>query len=432
MSTILFEILFIVVLILLNGVFAMAELAILSARKVRLQQRAEDGDSGAVTALKLADHPTRFLSTVQIGITLVGVLAGAMGGAGLAGPLGVWIGRIPFFANFAQELAVVLVVGLTTFFTLVAGELLPKRLALAYAEKIAISLSRPMNILAKIGTPIVLLLDTTTNLLMRGMNIKKENETTVTQEELKVLLQEGTKEGVFEQAETSMVEGVLRLGDRLVSAIMTPRTDIEWIDLDERLENILSMLTASPHSHFPLARGSLDDLVGIVRAKDVFATKSQTVDVLSSLAVPTVYLPESTPALAALEQLRAAPGNLAIVIDEFGGVLGMVTLFDAMEAVIGVISMEGKPPAPQAVKREDGSWLVDGMMPIDQLKEIIDVDELPDENRIGYQTVAGFMLAVFKEIPQAGQSKHFGGWRFEIIDMDGLRIDKVLVDHDTD
>jgi putative hemolysin len=426
------EIILILTLILANGVFSMSELAVLTARKVRLQQRAEDGNRGARTALEIAQAPNRFLSTVQVGITLIGILTGALGGVGLTGPLAAWISRVPILIPYADAIAVFIIVSLITYFSLVLGELVPKRLALADPERIAAFVARPMRLLSRLVTPLVSLLDTTTGLVIRLLRVRPSDEPPITQDEIKDLFTQGTRVGVFEAAETSMVEGVLRLGDRRVGALMTPRTDIEWLDLDDPIDANVKAIIESPHSIFPLARGNLDSLLGIVRAKDILAVGEAGAQDLTTLVIPAVYIPESTPALAALEKLRAAPGNLAIVIDEFGGVLGMVTLFDVMEAVIGAISLEGVPPPPPAVRREDGSWLIDGMMPVDQFKELFSIDNFPDEERVGYQTVAGLVLSVFQQIPTPGQHSSMYGLRFEVVDMDGLRVDKVLVSYDPD
>ena len=432
MSTYLLEIVIITTLILANGVFAMSEIAVLSARKPRLQQRAQGGDRGAARALGLAEKPTRFLSTVQIGITLVGILAGALGGAGLSEPTAEFIGKIPILAPYAAEIAVVLLVAIITFLSLVFGELVPKRLALSNPEGIASAVAQPMHVLARLGGPLISILDRTTEAILRLAPFQAKEQLPVTEEELKVLLHQGMQVGVFEETETNMVEGVLRLGDRLVGAMMTPRTEIEWLDLDDPFETNYRKIVDSPHSHFPLAHGNLDNLVGMIRAKDVLADRSWAEKDLLKFANPCVYIPESMAALSTLEKLRAASGNLAIVIDEFGGVVGMITLFDAMEAVIGEIALEGGAPYPQAVSREDGSWLVDGLMPVDQLKELLGLDELAEEERVGYQTVAGFILSIFKEIPETGQYRKYGGYQFEVVDMDGLRVDKVLVRDDPD
>jgi putative hemolysin len=432
MNPFLAEIILLIALILVNGLFTMSELAVLSARKVRLQKMAEDGSIGAQRALDLGQSPSRFLSTVQVVITLVGILMGAIGGAGLSAPLAKMIARVSFLAETSEEIAVFLIAALITFFSLIAGELVPKRLALAYPERIAAGIAGPMRLFSRLALPLVVVLDAATGAVLRILRVRPADEPPITHAEIKDLFYQGTEVGVFEAAETTMVEGVLRLGDRLVGALMTPRTEIEWLDLDDPRDANLKAVIESPHSHFPLARGTLDELIGIVRAKDVLAHCQGSDKNLDDFVLPPVFLPESTPALAALEKLRTASGNLALVIDEFGGVLGMVTLFDVMEALVGVIAMEGVTPPPPAVRREDGSWLIDGMMPVDQFKEIFKLEDLPDEKRVGYQTVAGLVLTIFREIPKTGQQSRFSGLRFEVVDMDGLRIDKVLVRYDPD
>jgi putative hemolysin len=427
MSSTIFEVVIILLLIMANGVFSMAEIAVISARKVRLQQRAEDGVKGAQTALELAESPNRFLSTVQIGITLIGILSGALGGATLSKPLADWIGQVPALKAISQELAVGLVVLVITYLSLVLGELIPKRLGLADPERVAISLAKPMKFLSRLIFPAVQLLTASTDSAMRLLRVRDSLDPPVTEEEIKGLMEQGTQVGIFEQAETNMIEGVFRLSGRMVGALMTPRTEIEWLDLDDGLDVNLTKVINSAHEHFPVAEGNLDNVFGVVRSKDLLAALRKNQEDWHELVQPALFVPVSTTALKLLEQLRSASGNLALVMDEYGGLVGMVTLFDVMESIVGDISVHGGPVEPMAVQREDGSWLVDGMMPVDQFKELLDVDELPEEERIGYQTVAGFMLSQIGAIPQPGV--HFVGevYRYEVMDMDGLRIDKVLV-----
>lgn len=427
MSTTFIEILFILALILANGLFAMSEIAVLSARKVRLAQRAQDGDPRASAALKLAESPNRFLSTVQVGITLIGILAGALGGATLAGPLAAWIARVSPLAPYSQQLAVVIVVVVITYFSLVLGELVPKRLALGDPDRIAMSLSGLMNVISRLAYPVVQLLSLSTEGVLRLLRVKSTNEPPVTEEEIKVLMEQGTEVGVFEQAETSMVEGVFRLGGRLVSALVTPRTEIEWLDLDDDFDTNLQKVIASQHEHFPVGHGNLDNVVGVLRAKDLLAGLSTGNTDLRAISSPALFVPESITALNLLEQLRNSTGNLALVMDEYGGLLGMVTLYDVMEAVFGEIALRDGQGQANVTQREDGSLLVDGSMAIDRFKDLLDLDELPDEDRVGYQTVAGFMLSKIAAIPQPGDHFEWLDWYFEVVDMDGLRIDKVLV-----
>jgi putative hemolysin len=418
----------ILVLVIANGIFSMAELSILSSRKVRLQQRAEDGDARARAALDLAESPNRFLSTVQIGITLIGTLAGALGGAGLTGDVEYLFNHIPVLQPYAHGLALGLVVLLVTYLSLVLGELVPKRLALANPEGIAANIARPMKLLSVLGRPVVWLLSISTEGVLRLLRVKHMPSAPVTPEEITGLMEQGEVVGVFEETETDIVESVFRLGDLRAGSLMTPRTDIDWLDLDELFTENLQRIMDSPHTHFPVAQGSLDNVQGILRGKDILArvTDGQNVD-LRELVQPAQYIPESMPAFEVVELLRGASGNLALVIDEYGGLLGMVTLFDVMEAIVGGISERGEPVVPEALQREDGSWLVEGMMRIDEFKKLFDIDELPEETRAGYQTVGGFVMTMVGAVPLAGQHFHCCGWRFEVMDMDGMRVDKVLV-----
>lgn len=419
----------ILLLVLLNGIFSMAEMAVVSARKVRLQQRAEDGSESARAALKLAEQPNEFLSTVQIGITLIGTLTGAISGASLSGGVAAQLRKIPFLANSADTIALVLIVLLVTYFSLVLGELVPKRLALSNPENIAATVARPMNFLTRLSRPLVWLLSFSTTAVLRLLRVQKGNDPPVTPEEIAVLMEQGQQVGVFEETETDIVQSVFRLGDLRAGSLMTPRRDIDWIDLDDPLDEILFQVYDSPHGHFPVARGKLDNVIGILRSKDMLSRMMQSDQEVSieEVAMPAQFVPESMPAFQVLEVLKSASGNLTLVIDEYGGVLGMVTLFDVMEAMVGGISERGEPVVPQAIQREDGSWLVEGMMRIDEMKKMFDLDELPDEDRAGYETVGGFMMAQLGSVPTPGQYFTLFGWRFEVIDMDGMRVDKVLV-----
>lgn len=423
----------ILLLVLVNGVFSMAEMAVVSARKARLLQRAEGGDENSRAALRLADAPTRFLSTVQIGITLIGVLAGAFGGASLAEKLAVWIERIPvpFIQAQAEALAVFLIVLLISYLSLVLGELVPKRLALSNPEGIAAAMARPMSFVSRLASPLVGLLTLSTELILRLLRVKKSGDAPVTPEEITVMMEQGEQVGVFEETETDIVEAVFRLGDLRAGSLMTPRTEIDWLDVEDPLEENLRYLMDSPHTHLPVADSSLDDVLGVLRAKDLLARLQDNVAVdIRSIILPVEYVPESMPAFQVLEVLRSASGNLSLVIDEFGGTVGMVTLFDVMEAMVGGISERGEPVSPEAVQREDGSWLVEGMMRIDAFKDLFNIDVLPDEDRAGYQTLGGFVMAQIGAVPTTGEVFTCCGMRFEVMDMDGLRVDKVLVGKD--
>ena len=433
LSTLLSQLLIILVLTIFNGIFSMAEMSVISARKLRLQQRAEDGDEKARSALELAESPNRFLSTVQIGITLIATLAGALGGAGPTEIVEAALLQVPALAPYAHAIAITLIVLLVTYLSLVIGELVPKRLALANPEGIAGVVAGPMKRLSSLAKPIVWLLSISTEAVLRLLGAKKSAGLPVTPAEITGLMEQGEEVGVFEETETDIVEAIFRLSDLRVGALMTPRTDVDWLDLEEPFEVNLRRIMESPHNHFPVAEGSLDNVLGILRSKDLLArtTEGAPYD-LRELTQPAQFIPESTPAFQALNVLKGTVGNLALVIDEFGGMQGMVTLFDAMEAIVGDLSERGEPVEPDAVQREDGSWLIEGMMRIDEMKKLLDIDELPEEDHAGYQTVGGFIMAQIGSVPSAGEHFSCSDWRFEVMDMDGMRVDKVLVSKDQD
>ena len=423
------EVILIFLLIILNGVFAMAELALVSARKVRLQQRADDGDRGARAAIELAEDPNRLLSTVQVGITLVGILVGAVGGATVAERLAEQLNDVPWLADIASGLALAIVVLLSTYFSLVIGELIPKRLAMNNPEKVATALSQPMRVLAVITTPVIKLLSWSTNAGLRILGTRPNEEPSVTEEEIKVMIEQGGQVGLFGEAEQDMVEGVMRLGDQSIDAIMTPRTEIEWIDLDEPFEVIRSQIIASQHTRFPVAQSSLDNVIGILQVRDFLARclDDGPVDIEAMLQ-PPLFIPDSMSALKVVEMIKESGVQVALVIDEYGGLLGMVTLLDILEGIVGVLPTgPGEEVETQAIQREDGSWLLGGLIQVDEFKELFNLDELPEEARLGYQTLAGFIFSHLETIPVAGQHFEWNGLRFEIMDMDGRRVDKVLV-----
>ncbi len=422
------EAIIILLLIFANAIFVMAELAVVSARKARLQNRAENGDENARAALGLAESPNRFLSTVQVGITLIGTLTGALGGAALADPLAEALVNVPYIGPYANAIAVAVIVIAVSYLTLVLGELVPKRLALSNPEDIASAIARPMILLSKVARPIVALLGVSTEAVLRLMRTRSSDEPAVTPEEITVMMEQGELSGVFEEAETEIVESVFRLGDLRAGALMTPRPDIDWLDLNDPMEVNLQVILDSPHNHFPAAENSLDEVTGILRAKDLLGQLRQGEAVLTELIQPAQFVPESMPAFEVLEVLKSAAGNLALVIDEYGGVIGLITLFDVMEAMVGDISLQGEQVQPEAVLREDGSWLVEGMMRIDEFKDLIDVDELPGEDRAGFQTVGGFVMAQIGSVPTVGEKFECCGWKFEVMDMDGLRVDKILAE----
>jgi putative hemolysin len=420
--------LFILLLILANGVFAGAEIALVSARRMRLQQRAEEGNTSAKTALDLSLSPNRFLSTVQIGITLVGILSGALGGATLSQHLAPLIARIPALEPYATVISFGLVVLLITYFSLVLGELIPKRLALNNPEGIAILMAKPMNVLSRLTSPIVTFLSKSTDLGLRLIGVRMLEESPITEEELIGLLEQGTRVGVFDEAEQEIVQSVFRFGDRRVDSVMTPRTEMVWLDMDDPLEETFQKAVESQYSLLPVSKGNLDNVQGILEVKDLLLARLKTEPIdLRDLIQPPIFVPESIPMLRVLEEVRARGLTLAIVLDEYGGVLGVVTLVDILKALVGDIPTGNDAFEPLVVRRPDGSWLIDGLMRVDELKELLDIDELPEQDRIGYQTLGGMIMALIGEIPTTGLSLKIFGYQFEVIDMDGRRVDKVLI-----
>lgn len=428
MSNTLIEILVVFILILLNGFFSMSEIAVVSARKVRLEQRAEEGDKGARYALELAGSTSKFLSSVQIGITLVAMLTGAFGGATLAERLAKVLAGVPWLASAASTLALVIVVLFTTYFSLVIGELIPKRIALNNPEKIASSVSGIMRFIARITAPVTGLLSASTDLGVRLLGMKPSDEPPITEEEIRVLIDQGTEVGVFGEAEQDMVEGVFRLNERSINAIMTPRTEISWLDAEDKIDDIIKLVLQSPYSRFPVCRGSLDNVLGILNAKTLLekALAGNPFNIVDLLEKP-LFIPENTPAVRVLELEKELGVHEALVIDEYGGVMGFVTLFDVLEAIIGELPSKDEVDEPEIVQREDGSYLLDGLLPVDEFKDLFDLDALPEEDKVGFQTVGGFVMNQIGSIPAPGQSFTWDGLHIEVLDMDGHRVDKVLV-----
>ncbi len=425
MFTIVVEVLFIFFLTVLNGVFAMSETAIVASRKARLQQWANEGNTKAQAALGLANAPREFLSTVQIGITLVGVLAGAFGGATIAGQLAVYLNAFPLLAPYSDAIAIGLVVLGITYLSLVVGELAPKHIALNNAERVASFVAAPMRVLSKITSPFVHLLSFSTDVLLRLLRVRASAGSPISEEEINILIKQGTRAGVFELAEQNMVENVFRLGARTIGALMTPRTKVVALLVSDTPEVVRRKITQSGHSQFPLCEENLDNIVGVVQARDLLtqALAGYRMDI-RAVAYEPLCIPESTPALKALELFRKSGKRIALVLDEHGVFQGLVTVNDIMESVVGEISQFAKP---KAVQRRDGSWLVDGLMPLDEFKSIFRLGSLPDEKKGAYHTLGGFVMMHLRHIPSAGEWFQIGPLRFEIMDMDGLRVDKVLV-----
>jgi magnesium and cobalt exporter, CNNM family len=427
MPSVLFEALVILLLIILNGVFAMSEIAVVSARKTRLEQWANEGDGKARAALELANAPNQFLATIQIGITLIGILAGAFGGATIARAIAVGLDEIPMVAPYSRPVSLAIVVLVITCLSLIIGELVPKRLALNSPERIASTLATPMRALARLASPVVYVLDLSTDAVLRVLGMRPVVEPPVTEEEIRALIAQGTQAGMFDEAEQEMVERVFRLGDRRVGAVMTPRTEIVWVDSEAPLEEIQQTIAQSTHSRILVAQGSLDDVLGVVHAKELLLPllRGEPLDLAAVLRQP-LYVPESMRALEVLESFKQSATHIALVIDEYGGVQGLLTPSDILEAIVGDLPRPGEQVDPLAVQREDGSWLLDGMLSIDDFKELFHLGRLPDEDQGVYQTLAGFVIMQLGRIPAVSDHFEWGGLRIEVVDMDGNRVDKVL------
>jgi putative hemolysin len=420
------ELLIIALLIGLNGFFAMSELALVSSRRGRLQHLAEEGSRGAARALRLSEEPTNFLSTVQIGITLIGIFAGAYSGATLAEPLAIILKDFPLFATHAEGIAFAIVVILLTYASLVIGELVPKRIALNHAERIAAFVAFPMMLLARAGAPLVWLLRISTELMLRLMGVRPRPQSTVTEEEVKSMIAEGTESGVFERAERDLLESVLRLTDRSVRSIMVPRPDVMWLAADDPASVILDEIRAGGHSRYPVCRNEVDDIVGVVHTRDLLEQQRTTgrIDLVKACKEP-IYINETMPIWTVLERFKAAALHMAIVLDEHGSFKGVVTPLDVLGAIAGELPEGRDDEEPGLVQRHDGSWLVDGRTPIDALERHFQLSDM-NESR-DFTTVAGFMLLHLGHLPVAGEAFEWEGWRFEVVDLDGRRIDKVLM-----
>jgi putative hemolysin len=422
----LLEVLVVLALVLLNGWLAMSEIAVVSARPARLETLARKGGRGARLALALARDPGRMLSTVQIGITLVGIVAGAFGGARLAEPLGAALARVPALAPASAEIAYTLVVAAITYLSLIIGELVPKHLALRAPERVAALVAPTIDLISRLSTPAVWLLDASSRLVLRGLGSEARPGDAVTEEEVRLLIAEGTRAGVFHQKEQEMIGRVLRLADRPVRAIMTPRVELAWLDVEDDPDELARVVRESGHSRFVVARGSLDDVLGVVHVRSLLEAclAGRPLDLAATLR-PLLVVPDTMPVARALEALRQARVSMALVVDEYGEVEGVVTAADVLEAVVGDMPERRLGEEPAIVRRDDGSMLMDGMLAADEVKLALGLDRLPDE--ADYHTLAGFVLAQLGRVPEEGQAVAYGGWRFEVVDMDGRRIDKVLV-----
>lgn len=427
MAAIALEWAIILLLILANGVFAMSEIAVVSARKARLKDRADRGDRKAAAALDLARSPDAFLSTVQVGITLVGVLAGAFGGATIAEKLGALLEPYPRLAPYGEALGVGAVVLAITYLSLILGELVPKRIALGNPERIASAVALPMKALARLGSPVVRLLTFSTSFVLRLLRVRPAAQQPVTEDEIRVLMAQGAESGTFERAELDIVGRVLRLADRHVASVMTPRNEVVWIDLDEEPESRRRLLRECGRSQLPVARGSLDAVRGVLRVKDWLRAEETSPGDDAGLLQPALFVPETADTLDLLEQFQKTRQHLAIVLDEHGGAAGIVTLHDILEAIVGDLPPADEESEPLLVARGDGSWLVDGSLPVPDFKDALRLQDLPEEAEGHFHTVGGLVMSVLRRVPREGDAFETSGLRLEVVDMDGRRVDKVLV-----
>ena len=412
----------IAILLLLNGVLSMAETALLSVRKTRLQNQHNKGDERAGIVLKLTENPNQFLSVIQIGITSIDLLIGAL----TAATLGLWIhaelNRVPLLQPYSEIIGLILSILPITYLSLVLGELVPKRLALRDPEGVSSMVARPMLFFSKLFSPLVKILSFSTESILKLFGVKENSDPPVTEEELHLLIDQGTQAGVFQEAEQDMVEGIFSLGDSRVYSLMTPRTELVWLDIADSIEEIREKIAECPYSRFPVRQDSLETIVGIVKSRDLLVESLSGKEIdLKTLLKPAFFIPETMFASRALELFKEKNTELLLVVDEFGGLQGLLTINDILEEIVGAMEFE----EPQATQRQDGSWLLDGMLEVDEFKELFDFKALPHEDE--YETLSGFMMTSLGRVPQASDNFDWNGFRFEVMDMDGRRVDKVLV-----
>jgi putative hemolysin len=420
------EIALLFALIVLNGLFAMSEIALVTARKARLQKLAEEGDRGAAVALALGSDPNRFLSTIQIGITSIGILNGIVGQAALADPFADWLETLGARQPYSDWAATALVVVVVTYVSIVVGELVPKRLGQINPENVARYVARAMTILAKLTRPFVRLLSWSTEVLLRAFGANRIAAPSVTEEEIHAMLAEGSESGVIERSEHAMVRNVFRLDDRQISSLMVPRPDIVWLDVSDGIDANLRKIAESEHSRFPVCRGGVDEVLGFVHAKQLLAQslRDGRIDLTRNLQ-EMLYVPETLTGMELLENFRSSNTQIALVIDEYGEVQGLITLHDLLEAITGEFAT-GDIDDSWAYQREDGSWLLDGLIPTPELKDRLGLRTLPEEERERYQALSGMLMLMLGRMPQTGDTVVWENWRFEVVDMDGKRVDKVL------
>jgi len=423
------EFLLVFILIVLNGVLAMSELAVVSAKTSRLEQKAEDGSAGARVALELAAEPDRFLSTVQIGITLIGVLTGAFGGATLADPVGDVLALIPgISASTGDHIAVIVVVMAITYLALVIGELVPKRIALQQAEQVSILMSRPLRTLSSFTAPVVTVLAKSSDIILRLIGQHGAERDSVSADEVHHLLREGREVGVFEHAETEMVAGIFDIGDRTAGELMTPRHRVVFLDVTDAPEHNRELILETGHSNYPVCDGSTDHVIGMVSMRGLWnqSLRDEPFDLRSAMA-PAHFVPEIAPVLDVIEQMRQGGTRDSLVVDEYGGIAGLITLDDVLSDVIGELDEDSNTGIKGSTRRDDGSWLLDGNFPAHEARELLDIDELPGEEDGHFETMGGFVMDQLGHIPKAGESVSVEGYRVEVVGMDGHRIDTLLV-----
>ena len=413
-------------LIAINALFAMAEVALLTAKRSKLQRMVDAGDRQAAAALELGEDPNRFLSTVQVGITTIGILNGVVAESALSAPFAVWLESVGVASQTSGWLASTLIVVIITYLSIVLGELVPKRIGQSNPEPIARIVARPMLTLAQIARPLVKLLSGSTQVLLRMVGIRNAGTPVVTEEEIHALLEEGSDAGIIEENERQMVRNVFRLDDRQITSLMVPRSDIICLDLDEPLNENLQRIQGSEHSRFPVCKGGFNEVVGIINAKVLLAQtlRGETPDFKTDLQ-PAVFVPESLTGMELLEHFKSSGVQMAFVIDEYGEIQGLITLQDLIEAIAGEFKPDDHEDA-WAIQRQDGSWLLDGIIPVPELKDTLGLETVPEEDKGRYNTLSGMLMLLMGCIPTAGEAVEWESWRFEVMDMDGKRIDKVL------
>jgi putative hemolysin len=428
MNRLTLELLFLLTLILINGLLAMAEMSLVSARKGRLEQRAARGERGARMALRLLENPTQLLSSVQVGITMIGVMTGVIGGAALADELSVFVAQFRALAPYSDTISIGIVVVAVTYFSLILGELVPKRMALTRPDAFASALARPLYVLAQMASPLVFILTRSTDALLRLARLSLPDEPVLVDEEIRALLREGTDSGSMDMVEKKMVESVLRLDDLPVGAILTPRTEIEWIDLGQTLEEARELVESTAHSVYPAARDELDDIAGFIKARDVLANMLRAEPVaLETLVTPCIFVPESMTALRVLEMLKERRQPVVCVVDEYGGLEGMVTLSDILRAIVGDLPDSHQEEEPGIRQRDDGSLLVDGLLSISEFEHSLPWEIGEADFSSDYHTMGGFVMEQLGRVPNEGDKFEWLGMQFEVMDTDGRRVDKILI-----